>query len=105
MQDGVIRGIGRSMGRRTGMQVIDLSERTVSPGFIHTHVHLTMGLSDVACQTLESSATKVLKALGLAQEHLGDGFITLRDLGGMHPEFPTLDLRDALNAGSVQRPG
>jgi imidazolonepropionase-like amidohydrolase len=32
------------------------------------------------------------------------GFTTLRDLGTMDPEFPTIDLRDALAAGLVQGP-
>jgi predicted amidohydrolase YtcJ len=34
--------VARSVGRLAGAQVIDLSERTVSLGFIDTHVHLTM---------------------------------------------------------------
>jgi imidazolonepropionase-like amidohydrolase len=32
----------RSMERPPGARVFDLSERTMSPGFIDTHVHLTM---------------------------------------------------------------
>jgi imidazolonepropionase-like amidohydrolase len=40
--------------------VIDLSERTVSPGFIDTHVHLTMDASNLVTQTLQSSVAKTL---------------------------------------------
>jgi imidazolonepropionase-like amidohydrolase len=36
-----IAEIERSVGRPSGARVIDLSERTVSPGFIDTHVYLT----------------------------------------------------------------
>jgi imidazolonepropionase-like amidohydrolase len=104
VEDGVIREIGRSVGRPAGATVIDLSDRTVSPGFIDTHVHLTMDASDLARQTLESSAAKALRGLSLAQEYLGYGFTTLRDLGTMDPEFPTVDLRRALEAGIVQGP-
>lgn len=32
------------------------------------------------------------------------GFTTLRDLGSMDPEFPTVDLRDALRSGLVRGP-
>ena len=102
--DGQISEIGASVDRPDGAAVIDLSERTVSPGFIDTHVHLTMDASNLAEQTLESSAAKALKGLALAREYLGYGFTTLRDLGSMDPEFPTVDLRNALNAGLVHGP-
>jgi imidazolonepropionase-like amidohydrolase len=104
VSDGLISEIGRSVQRPDGAEVIDLSERTVSPGFIDTHVHLTMDASDLAAQTLESSAAKALKGLSLAREYLSYGFTTLRDLGSMDPEFPTVDLRNALDAGLVQGP-
>ncbi|KAE8764758.1 metal-dependent hydrolase family protein [Georgenia thermotolerans] len=104
VRDGVISEIGPSVGRPDGAEVIDLSERTVSPGFIDTHVHLTMDAANLAQQTLASTATKVLSGLGLAREYLRYGFTTLRDLGTMDPEFPTVDLRDALAAGVVEGP-
>ena len=63
VRDGLISEIGRSVDRPDGAEVIDLSERTVSPGFIDTHVHLTMDASNLAQQTLESSAAKALKGL------------------------------------------
>ena len=104
VRDGRIAEIGRTVDRPDGSEVIDLSERTVSPGFIDTHVHLTMDASNLAQQTLESSAAKALKGLSLAREYLRYGFTTLRDLGSMDPEFPTVDLRNAINAGLVQGP-
>jgi imidazolonepropionase-like amidohydrolase len=104
VRDDVIAELGQSVCRPEGAEVIDLSERTVSPGFIDTHVHLTMDASDLAQQTLESSAAKALKGLALAREYLGYGFTTLRDLGSMDPEFPTVDLRNALDAGLVEGP-
>jgi imidazolonepropionase-like amidohydrolase len=56
--------------------------------------------SRFACAT----ATKALTGLHLAREYLNFGFTTLRDLGSMDPEFPTVDLRNALNAGLVHGP-
>jgi imidazolonepropionase-like amidohydrolase len=32
------------------------------------------------------------------------GFTTLRDLGGADPDWPTVDLRDAIDAGKVDGP-
>ena len=104
VRDGVIAEIARSVKHPADAEVIDLSERTVSPGFIDTHVHLTMDASRLAAQTLESVASKALKGLSLAQEYLRYGFTTLRDLGSMDPEFPTVDLRNALQARLVQGP-
>jgi imidazolonepropionase-like amidohydrolase len=104
VRDGVIVEMGTSVSRPEGAEIIDLSERTVSPGFIDTHVHLTMDASDLAKQTLDSTAAKALKGLSLAREYLSYGFTTLRDLGSMDPEFPTVDLRNAINAGLVEGP-
>jgi imidazolonepropionase-like amidohydrolase len=104
VRDGVIAEMGRSVNRPDDVELIDLSERTVSPGFIDSHVHLTMDASDLARQTLDSPATKALAGLSIAREYLGYGFTTLRDLGSMDPEFPTVDLRNALHAGIVDGP-
>jgi imidazolonepropionase-like amidohydrolase len=99
-----ITNIGRSVNRPRGAQVIDLSDRTVSPGFIDTHVHLTMDAAHLVQQTLESSASKALKGLSLAREYMRYGFTTLRDLGSVDPEWPTIDLRNSINAGFVEGP-
>jgi imidazolonepropionase-like amidohydrolase len=104
VRDGVIVELGRAVDRPDEAEVIDLSERTVCPGFIDTHVHLTMDAGTLALQTLASTATKALTGLALAQEYLQYGFTTLRDLGCMDPEFPTVDLRNAIDAGIVAGP-
>ncbi len=99
-----ISSIGHSVEKPPGARIIDLSARTVSPGFIDTHVHLTMDAANLAKQTLESSASKALKGLSLAREYMSYGFTTLRDLGSADPEWPTVDLRNAINAGFVDGP-
>lgn len=104
VENNQIAKIDRSVERPPGARVIDLSERTVSPGFIDTHVHLTMDAANIAIQTLHSSAAKALKGLALARAYMNYGFTTLRDLGSLDPEWPTIDLRNALNTGLVEGP-
>ena len=53
VEDNRIARVDQSVARPPGAQVIDLSDRTVSPGFIDTHVHLTMDAANLAAQTLE----------------------------------------------------
>jgi imidazolonepropionase-like amidohydrolase len=99
-----ITSVGQSVQRPAGAKLIDLSGRTVSPGFIDTHVHLTMDAANLARQTLESAASKALKGLSLALIYMNYGFTTLRDLGSADPDWPTVDLRNAINAGIVRGP-
>ncbi|HET8638443.1 MAG TPA: amidohydrolase family protein [Acidobacteriaceae bacterium] len=104
VKDDRIVEIGPSVPRPADAQTIDLSQRTLSPGFIDTHVHLTMDAADLAQQTLSSSAAKALKGLSIAREYMRYGFTTLRDMGCADPEFPTVDLRNALAAGLIEGP-
>ncbi len=104
IENGRISEIAPAVRRPSGAQVIDLLDRTVSPGFIDTHVHLTMDAGNLPMQTLESSAAKALKGLSIAREYMRSGFTTLRDLGSVDPDFPTVDLRNALASGIVEGP-
>lgn len=104
VREGLIVEIGPSVSRAADAKVIDLTGHTVSPGFIDSHVHLTMDAGTLAGQTLDSTATKVLTGLALALNYLNCGFTTLRDLGTMDPDFPTIDLRNAIVARVVQGP-
>jgi imidazolonepropionase-like amidohydrolase len=99
-----IADIGESVGRPAGARLIDLTNRTVMPGFIDCHVHLTIDGMNLQSQTLSSSATKALLGLGTAQRYMWQGFTTLRDLGTMDPEWPTVDLREAIESGTVVGP-
>jgi imidazolonepropionase-like amidohydrolase len=104
VKDGRIAQLAPAVSRPPGAPVIDLGGHTVTPGFIDCHVHLTMDASHLSTQLLDSTATKALVGLRLANDYLDQGFTTLRDLGSADPEWPTIDLRNAIAAGTVEGP-
>lgn len=104
VRDGIIDEVSARVDRPAGAEVIDLSDRTISPGFIDCHVHLTMDAAALAGQTLSSIATKALTGLSIAKKYLDAGFTTVRDLGTMDPESPTIDLRNAIESRTITGP-
>jgi imidazolonepropionase-like amidohydrolase len=99
-----IAEVSETVGRPAGAQVIDLSDRSVTPGFVDTHVHLCLDGLNLVRQTLQCSSAKALSGLHYAQQYMRYGFTTLRDMGTFDPEWPTINLRDAINAGLVHGP-
>jgi imidazolonepropionase-like amidohydrolase len=104
IEDGVVAEIAPAVGRPASATVIDLGDRTVSPGFIDAHVHLCLDGLNLQQQILQCAATKALTGLHLAQRYMRHGFTTLRDMGALDPDWPTINLRDALDKGIVQGP-
>ncbi len=104
IENGVIADISQAVGRPTSATVVDLSDRTVMPGFIDTHVHLCLDGLNLQQQILQCSATKALTGLHLAQQYMRYGFTTLRDMGTIDPDWPTINLRDAINKGLIHGP-
>jgi imidazolonepropionase-like amidohydrolase len=104
IEDDTIVEVSGSVGRPGGANVLDLSDRTVSPGFIDTHVHLCVDGLNLARQTLQCSPAKALAGLHYAQQYMRFGFTTLRDMGTLDPEWPTVNLRDAIDSGMARGP-
>jgi imidazolonepropionase-like amidohydrolase len=104
IEDDAIAEVSNSVGRPDGAKIVDLSDRTVSPGFIDTHVHLCIDGLNLARQTLQCSPAKALAGLYFAQQYMRYGFTTLRDMGTLDPEWPTINLRDAIDGGMAPGP-
>ncbi len=104
--DGRIVSIGAAdMAVPAGARVVDLSAKTVMPGLIDAHVHLTQdsGLPWYAVLRPKFSepyaaATGLKNALITARA----GFTTVRDAGG--PILASLAMRDAVAEGSFPGP-
>jgi len=104
IEDDLIVDAGPSVGRPASATVIDLGDRTLMPGFIDTHVHLCLDGLHLKEQVLQCSATKALQGLHLAQQYMRRGFTTVRDMGTLDPEWPTVNLRDAIDTGLAHGP-
>ena len=104
--DGTIAAIGPAdMAVPDGARVVDLSTRTVMPGLIDAHVHLTEDSGLPWYATLRpkysepyAAATGLKNALITARA----GFTTVRDAGG--PILASLAVRDAVAEGSFPGP-
>ena len=104
--DGRIVTIGTAdMAVPAGASVVDLSTKTVMPGLIDAHVHLTQDSGLPWYATLRpkfsepyAAATGLKNALITARA----GFTTVRDAGG--PTLASLAMRDAVAEGAFPGP-
>ena len=90
---------------RADARVIDLTGKTVLPGLIDSHVHLTSDTGGIAAQLEEvtlSPAAQGFNAQVNGLKTLRAGFTTVRNLGD--GDGATLALRDAVAAGKVVGP-
>ena len=87
-----------------GAEVVDLGDRTLLPGLIDCHVHLTgkAGIGELA-QLKESKADRVLDGVVNARKVLEAGFTTVRDCGS-DTDFGDVALRDAIARGEIEGP-
>jgi imidazolonepropionase-like amidohydrolase len=86
------------------VQIIDLSDKFVMPGFIDLHVHLSFqaGSSRKLSAVTMTDADNALTAQMYARRTLHGGFTTVRDLGSRGDSI--FALRDAIKAGKIDGP-
>jgi imidazolonepropionase-like amidohydrolase len=105
IRDGRVTAVGpaRSTPIPEGAEVIDLSGKTVLPGLIDTHTHVT---SDPTTPPYHDYGVSVprraLMGVRFARETLLAGVTTIRDVGA--GGYTDVALRDAIAAGDVVGP-
>jgi imidazolonepropionase-like amidohydrolase len=105
--DGRIAAVEPWQATANDAAVVDWSGFTVLPGLIDLHTHIADGAddegSDPAAPFKRSEAATILKATAAARTMLRAGFTTVRDVG-VYRGLTDADLRDAINAGTLEGP-
>lgn len=106
VEDDRIVAVGVRLQPPPDARVLELAGRTVLPGFIDAHVHLTLEpavsyAESVRRDVQESGADRALRGAANAWRTLFAGFTTVRNVGGSEADRA---LRDAILRGSVPGP-
>ncbi len=98
-----ISAVGSDLAIPAGTQVIDLGNKTLLPGLIDMHTHLTYNPEDSGYSSVAISVPRAtLSGAKNARLTLNAGFTSVRNLGA--DAYSDVGLRDAINAGDVPGP-
>jgi len=106
IEDGFIKSVNPA-SVPDGIKIIDLGDRTMLPGLMDMHTHLTGDYFTadnwVTNPVTETAADWALNGVVFGHDTLMAGFTTVRDAGAL-PGFPDVALMRAINAGRIVGP-
>jgi imidazolonepropionase-like amidohydrolase len=108
VSDGAISWVGahaRAPRDAKGAREVEGRDRTLTPGFIDSHVHMNFdGDADMVAEARAlTPARAAAKTIRNGTRHLAKGITTVRDLGGM--DFTVCDIAKAITDGIADGPG
>lgn len=98
LADGLIQRIADRIAPADGAEVIDGGGRTLMPGLIDLHVHVTAVRMDLGAQVRMPNVFVMLKSLPILQGMLQRGFTSVRDAGGAEAALAAA-VEDGLTVG------
>ncbi|MBU2880632.1 amidohydrolase family protein [Psychrosphaera sp. B3R10] len=105
VEDNVIIEVGRQgkVSADAGADIINLQGKTLLPGLMDMHVHLTGDAEENFLASKGNSVPRMtVKAVKNAKKTLMAGFTTVRNLGAKG--YSVIGVRDGINAGEVVGP-
>jgi imidazolonepropionase-like amidohydrolase len=116
VEAGKVTAVGPSVAIPKNATVVDLSKKTVMPGFFDTHTHLCLNLNTqggkglpallrslLAATAIETTAYRSIEGVANALDMLRSGFTTVRDVGNAG-NYADTALRRAIEDGLVPGP-
>ena len=98
VQDNLIQEVSQKEIKAQGATVIDLKGKTLMPGLIDAHVHVTAAEIDLANDYIPTSEVSV-QAARFMEDMLMRGFTSIRDAGGAD-----MGLASAVKKGLIKGP-
>jgi imidazolonepropionase-like amidohydrolase len=86
--------------------ILDLSDKTVLPGFIDAHTHIMVdGVADYGGDLYKNSTPfRTIRAVANVRKSLWNGFTALRDVESEGAMYADVDVKKAVNMGLVPGP-
>jgi imidazolonepropionase-like amidohydrolase len=109
IEDGKIVSVTPGGAAPQGVDLIDLSNETVLPGFMDCHTHLLLN-GDVTAEDYDNQLLKesipyrAILAARNAKIALDHGFTTMRDLETEGAMYADVDVKTAINRGEIPGP-
>jgi len=105
VQGNKITALGKAIDIPENAIIIDLSDKTVLPGFIDAHTHIMIdGIKVGDDQYMNSTPYRTIRAVASVRKALWNGFTAMRDMGSCGTMYADADVRNAINEGLIPGP-